>query len=200
FLAGWCAFVFAGFGLVRRGEWARRFASAAAPLLGVMWIWMLYANLTQDGGAGARVPLLNALDLAQVAIYAAAAAWVLRVRRLGVQLGGYRATLQVVSGATAFLWLNSMLLRTIHHWAGVPYAFDALTQSTLVQASVSVFWTVCALAMTVWATRRRSRALWFTGASLLGVTVVKLFMFDLSHVNGLARIVSFIGIGLMLLL
>ena len=200
FLAGWCAFAFAGFGLLRRGELARRFTAAAAPLLGAMWIWTLYANLTQDGGALARLPLLNALDLVQVGVYAAAAVWLLRVRQLGVQLDSYRPALQVVSGATAFLWLNTMLLRTIHHWTGVPYAFDALTRSTLVQASVSVFWTVCALAMTVWATRRRSRPLWFTGAALLGVTVVKLFMFDLSHVNGLARIVSFIGIGLMLLL
>ena len=200
FLALWCAFAFAGFGLLRRGELARRFIAAAAPLLGAMWIWTLYANLTQDGGTLARWPLVNGLDLAQVGVYAAAAVWLLRARQLGVRLDGYRAALQVVSGATAFLWLNTMLLRTIHHWTGVPYAIDALAQSTLVQASVSVFWTVCALAMTVWATRRRSRPLWFTGAALLGVTVVKLFMFDLSHVNGLARIVSFIGIGLMLLL
>ncbi len=63
-----------------------------------------------------------------------------------------------------------------------------------------MFWTVLALAVMVAATRRASRALWFTGAVLLGVTVVKLFLFDLSRVAGVERIVSFIGIGVLLLL
>lgn len=63
-----------------------------------------------------------------------------------------------------------------------------------------MFWTVLALAVMVFATRRASRALWFTGGALLGVTVVKLFLFDLSRVTGVERIVSFIGIGVLLLL
>ena len=54
--------------------------------------------------------------------------------------------------------------------------------------------------MMVWATRRASRIFWFIGGALLAATVVKLFLFDLSHVTGIERIVSFIGIGLMLLL
>ena len=70
----------------------------------------------------------------------------------------------------------------------------------LVQASLSMFWTVLALGVMVFATRRVSRALWFTGAALLGVTVIKLFLFDLSRVTGVERIVSFIGIGVLLLL
>ena len=37
-------------------------------------------------------------------------------------------------------------------------------------------------------------------AALLALTVVKLFLFDLSHVSGIERIVSFIGIGVLLLL
>jgi uncharacterized membrane protein len=96
--------------------------------------------------------------------------------------------------------LNAMLPRTLHHWIGVPYQLDEMSHSMLVQASVSVFWTVCALAMMIWATRRASRLFWFIGGGLLAVTVVKLFLFDLSHVTGIERIVSFIGIGLMLLL
>ena len=107
---------------------------------------------------------------------------------------------RVAAGATGFFWLNAMLLRTLHHWTGVPYQFETMSHSMLVQASISVFWTVCALAMMIWATRRASRIFWFIGGALLAVTVVKLFLFDLSHVTGIERIVSFIGIGLMLLL
>ncbi|MGU7774846.1 DUF2339 domain-containing protein [Burkholderia sp. MR1-5-21] len=200
FMIGWSAFAFAGLWLARRDGPARLCAIASMPLVVVMWAWTYYANFTQDGGSWARVPLLNPLDLVQLVIYALAAFWLARVHRLGIPLDNYRVELQSVAGATAFLWLNAMLLRTLHHWTGVPYTLDDMAHSTLVQASVSVFWTVCALATMIWATRRRLRPLWFVGAALLALTVVKLFLFDLSHVKGVERIVSFIGIGVLLLL
>jgi uncharacterized membrane protein len=200
FLIGWSAFAFVGLWFARREGTMRLFAIASTPLIVVMWVWTLYANLFQDGGDWGRLPLLNPLDLVQAVIYAIIVLWLMRINRLGMPVGDLRVPLQVVAGATAFLWLNTMLLRTLHHWANIPYTFDDMAHSTLVQASVSVFWTVCALAMTIWATRRGVRLLWLVGAALLAITVIKLFLFDLSHVQGLERIVSFIGIGLMLLL
>lgn len=200
FLVGWSAFAFAGLWLARRDGIVRLCAIASTPLVLVMWIWTFFANLTQDGGTWARLPLLNPLDLVQAVIFALAAFWLVRIHRLGVPVGEYRVPLQVAAGATGFFWLNAMLLRTLHHWTGVPYELGTMSHSMLVQASISVFWTVCALAMMIWATRRVSRMFWFIGGALLAATVVKLFLFDLSHVTGIERIVSFIGIGLMLLL
>ncbi|RKE35888.1 putative membrane protein [Paraburkholderia sp. BL23I1N1] len=200
FLVGWSAFAFAGLWLARRDSIVRLCAVASTPLVLVMWAWTFYANLTQDGGAWARLPLLNPLDLVQAVIFALASLWLVRIHRLGVPVGEYRVPLQVAVGVTGFIWLNAMLLRTLHHWIGVPYQLGEMSHSMLVQASVSVFWTLCALAMMVWATRRASRIFWFIGGGLLAVTVVKLFLFDLSHVTGVERIVSFIGIGVMLLL
>jgi uncharacterized membrane protein len=200
FLVGWSAFAFAGLWLARRDSIVRLCAIASTPLVLVMWMWTFYANLTQDGGAWARLPLLNPLDLVQAVVFALAALWLVRIGRLGVPIGEYRLPLQVAGGVTGFIWLNAMLLRTLHHWADVPYQLDEMSHSMLVQASVSVFWTVCALAVMIWATRRASRVFWFIGATLLAATVVKLFLFDLSHVSGIERIVSFIGIGVMLLL
>ncbi|WP_341312231.1 DUF2339 domain-containing protein [Paraburkholderia sp. IMGN_8] len=200
FLVGWSAFAFAGLWLARRDSIVRLCAIASTPLVLVMWVWTFFANLTQDGGAWARLPLFNPLDLVQAVIFALAALWLVRISRLGVPIGEYRVPLQAVVGVTGFIWLNAMLLRTLHHWTGVPYQFDDMSHSMLVQASVSVFWTVCALAMMIWATRRASRLFWFVGGALLAATVVKLFLFDLSHVTGIERIVSFIGIGVMLLL
>lgn len=200
FMVGWSLFAFAGMWLTRRDGIARVCALASLPLIVVMWIWTFYANFTQDGGSWARVPLLNPLDLVLVVVYALAASWFVRARKLGWSFGNYRVELLSAAGATAFLWLNAILLRTLHHWTGVPYAFDAMAESTLVQASVSVYWTLCALATMIWATRRGLRPLWFVGAALLALTVIKLFLFDLSHVTGIERIVSFIGIGILLLL
>ncbi|KVT18483.1 hypothetical protein WT24_30075 [Burkholderia sp. MSMB1078WGS] len=171
----------------------------AAPLAALLWLWSL-ASTVSDGDAAPLfwLPLLNPLDVAQGLVFVAFAAWLRRLKALGIawhpRVVGYLAI------ATVFLWFNVLMLRTLHHWAGVPYAFGAMAESTLVQASVSVYWTVCALAITIWATRRGLRPLWFVGAALLALTVVKLFLFDLSHVTGIERIVSFIGIGVLLLL
>ncbi|KVH07807.1 MULTISPECIES: DUF2339 domain-containing protein [Burkholderia] len=200
FMVGWSLFAFAGMWLTRRDGIARLCAFASLPLIVVMWAWTFYANFTQDGGSWARVPLFNPLDLVLAVVYALAASWFVRARKLGWSFGRYRVELLGAAGATGFLWLNAILLRTLHHWAGVPYEFRAMAESTLVQASVSVYWTVCALAIAIWATRRGLRPLWFVGAALLALTVVKLFLFDLSHVTGIERIVSFIGIGVLLLL
>ncbi|MCU9954048.1 DUF2339 domain-containing protein [Burkholderia sp. BKH01] len=200
FMVGWSLFAFAGMWLTRRDGIARVCALASLPLIVVMWVWTFYANFTQDGGSWARVPLFNPLDLVLAVVYALAATWFVRARKLGWSFDTYRVELTSAAGATVFLWLNAILLRALHHWAGVPYEFGAMAESTLVQASVSVYWTVCALATTIWATRRGLRPLWFVGAALLALTVVKLFLFDLSHVTGIERIVSFIGIGVLLLL
>ncbi|MCA8347891.1 DUF2339 domain-containing protein [Burkholderia cepacia] len=200
FMVGWSLFAFAGMWLTRRDGIARVCALASLPLIVVMWVWTFYANFTQDGGSWARVPLFNPLDLVLAVVYALAASWFVRARKLGWSFGNHRVELLSAAGATAFLWLNAILLRTLHHWAGVPYELGAIAESTLVQASVSVYWTLCALAITIWATRRGLRPLWFVGAALLALTVVKLFLFDLSHVTGIERIVSFIGIGVLLLL
>jgi uncharacterized membrane protein len=46
---------------------------------------------------------------------------------------------------------------------------------------------------------RHRREVWLIGAALIGVVVAKLFCVELSNRGGLARIVSFIGVGVLLL-
>ena len=69
----------------------------------------------------------------------------------------------------------------------------------MVQASLSIFWTVLALSLMVVATRLGRRAIWIVGAALMAVVVVKLLLVDLSHLGGIERIVSFIGVGVLML-
>ncbi|MDE2203397.1 MAG: DUF2339 domain-containing protein [Burkholderiaceae bacterium] len=171
----------------------------AAPLAALLWLWSL-AGAASDGNAAPLfyLPILNPLDVAQLLVFVAVALW---MRRVALQkLVPEPLVIGYAAGATLFIWANAVLLRTLHHWAHVPYTLDALGDSMLVQASLSMFWTVLALAVMVTATRRASRSLWLTGGALLGVTVIKLFLFDLSRVTGVERIVSFIAIGVLLLL
>ena len=95
-----------------------------------------------------------------------------------------------------FIALNGVLLRTLHHYAGVPFRFGPMMNSTLVQASFSLFWSLLALGAMFFATQRGLRALWFVGAALLAAVIVKLVLVDLSNTGTVERIVSFIGVGL----
>ena len=49
-------------------------------------------------------------------------------------------------------------------------------------------------------TRRGQRFVWFAGASLLGIVLAKMFLVDLSRTGTIARIVSFIGVGVLMLI
>jgi uncharacterized membrane protein len=74
-----------------------------------------------------------------------------------------------------------------------------MMRSVLLQASLSIFWAILALTAMIYATRTARRALWMLGAGLMGVVVAKLFIIDLSNVGGIARIVSFIAVGVLML-
>lgn len=187
-----------------RLDWpVRRFARAylawAGSVLAVLlWLWSL-GSLASDGAAPPLpyIPFLNPVDLGQMLALAAFGLWHARRGEAGLALPRWTV---VATVATGLLWLNAVLLRTLHHWRGVPYTLHDLAGSTLVQASLSVFWTVLALLAMLAATRRGLRVLWLAGGGLLAVTVVKMFLVDLSFLAGVTRIVSFIGVGVLLLL
>lgn len=172
-------------------------------LAGFLWLWMLYINFDSRGDPAPLPywPLLNPLDLTQAAALLALFAWLDRMRAARFAPEAFRAAefSYAALGSSAFIWLNGALLRTLHHWAGVPFDFDAMMRSMVVQASLSIFWSVLALCLMVTATRIRMRTLWLTGAGLMAVVVGKLFFIDLSSVSGIERIVSFIGVGVLML-
>jgi uncharacterized membrane protein len=147
------------------------------------------------------VPLVNPLDLAQAGALMALVTWYLGVRRLdlpGVKLPDPAMSLKVLGGVL-FIALNGVLLRTLHHYADVPFRLDAMLRSTLVQSAFSLFWSLLALAAMVVATRRGLRALWMVGAVLLGVVVAKLFLVDLANTGTVERVISFIGVGILVI-
>jgi len=101
--------------------------------------------------------------------------------------------------ALGFIWLNAVLLRTLHQWFAVPFELQRLMASTLVQTSLSIFWAVLALVTMLVATRNRYRLVWIVGAALWAVVTAKLFLIDLSRTGSVERIVSFVGVGLLML-
>lgn len=178
--------------------------TGAGPLALAALTWSVHLNLYSDGNPWPLpyLPLLNPLDLAQGLIYAALIGYWMQLRReeLLTQLPLSRGSELVVLGIAGCFWLSALVVRTVHHWGKVPFDAAALYDSVLLQAALALTWSLAALAAMVLATRSGWRPLWLAGAGLLGLVVVKLFVVDLAGTGTLARIVSFLGVGSLLLL
>ena len=146
-----------------------------------------------DLAAFPYLPLFNPLDITIALALTAMTLW-LRDTHPSTQ-----RTLSLVS-IFCFIWFNAILLRTAHHWLAIPYQWNDLWNSMIVQAALSIFWSVIALLVTTIAARLNSRELWFCGFTLMWVVIIKLFLVDLSDTNTIERIITFIGVGVLMLI
>ncbi|MEY2919939.1 MAG: hypothetical protein RL261_1244, partial [Pseudomonadota bacterium] len=175
-----------------------------APLLAVgLWCGLILGNVLSDGDTvlPVYVPLLNPLETTSLLVM-----WILWRWHTATLAQGLEAVMPntplraaVTLGVTGFVLANAVLLRGLHHWAGTPFATPDMWHSQLVQTALTVFWSVLAVTVMFQAARRGQRLAWMAGALLLGVVVLKLFLFDLSRLHGLGRIVAFLGVGVLLL-
>jgi uncharacterized membrane protein len=166
--------------------------------------WSLLTNATSVGDTAPLpyVPLLNPLDLGQILVLLALIRY-WRFLNAVASPGSPRIDKRIPLPALVtlgFIWLNALLLRTLHHWFGVAFNLEEWMASTLVQTSLSLFWTVLALTAMLIAARKRERIVWLVGAALLGVVIAKLFLIDLSRIGSVERIISFVGVGLLMLI
>ncbi len=174
--------------------------SAAAVLALGLLLWTLLANLVSNGAARPlpHLPLLNPLDLGIAAALVACWAWARSDAARGL-FATRPALAPALLGAAGFVWLNAMLVRAFHHWGEVPFRFSAWTDSLAVQTGITLLWTATALVLMWLAARRARRAPWIVGAALLAAVVLKLLLVDLSGTGTVTRIVSFIGVGVLML-
>jgi uncharacterized membrane protein len=174
---------------------------AGAVLAAGLLLWALLANLLSNGSAQPlpHVPLLNPLDLGIAAALLAAVRWFRSEAAQGVREAvGPQVPLALLGGC-GFVWLNAMLVRGFHHFGGVPYRFDAWTRSLPVQTGITLLWTATALVLMWLSAKRALRLPWMLGAALLAAVVLKLLLVDLSASGTVTRIVSFIGVGVLML-
>jgi uncharacterized membrane protein len=174
---------------------------AATPIAAYLLLWAWVTNASSAGYAAPLpyVPVLNPLELAHWLVLVAVLLWwrTLPTDSFGAVPG---PVAKVVVGATGLALLTGMVLRSCHHYADVPWAADALYASRLTQAALSVTWALCGVLAMVLGHRVLGRKVWMAGATLLGVVVLKLFFVELADQGGLFRIVSFLSVGVLLLL
>jgi uncharacterized membrane protein len=145
------------------------------------------------------VPLLNPLELASVLAALALVAWLGALGRHNAALAAASRSRPAVAAAAAWFLVTMVVARTVHHFTGVPYDLDSLAASTTFHSSLSIVWGLAGLAAMVAGARSMRRAVWLVGAGLMVVVVAKLFIVDLGNTGTLARVVSFLGVGLLLL-
>jgi uncharacterized membrane protein len=166
-------------------------------------LWGIAFNLSARGLSAPLqyLPIVNPVDLAQLLGCAAVFAW----RRAYVRAGHQAlprdlvAAIPTLLACFAFLWFNAMLARSVHQFANVPFSREALWRSVPLQVALSISWSVIALGMTVLGSRRGARVVWVAGAVLLGVVVLKLFAIDLARLSTIAKICTFLVVGVLLL-
>ncbi len=167
-------------------------------------LWGLFA-VTAYGSSDPLpwIPLLNPLDITLAIVLLTLYKWwqSLSHKELMANISQFQPNKSMfaigIAGLT-FLWLNFTLFRVASHWFDVPYNAHDLYHSNLVQTAVSVLWALSGVLLTIYASRQKMRTVWIAGGILLGVVVVKLFTVDLSSLSSLARIVSFLVVGVLL--
>ena len=174
-----------------------RFDAFRTPLqcvfFAVLALWWLSALFMAASAAPLPwVPLLNPVELAQLAVLALIARWCWSPH---VPDAISRLRIHALSAA-GFALVTCITLRTVHHWGGLGWN-DGLLSSSLAQTSLTVVWSVLGVIGWITGSRRGRRGLWLAGALLMGVVLAKLVLVDRQHLGNLLGIGSFIAYGML---
>ncbi|NQV86574.1 MAG: DUF2339 domain-containing protein, partial [Woeseiaceae bacterium] len=166
----------------------------------LMLVMIVSINSPGDPAPLPYIPILNPLDV--LSIVALALMWFgmrfeRECERWGLEKNSRAPRFFLAS--VAFFLSTIAVIRIVHHMTGVAWYPSALMNSVSVQSTLSIYWAILGLSGMVLGTRRALRMVWMVGAGLMIVVVLKLFVIDLGNTGTVARIISFLGVGMMLL-
>ena len=164
--------------------------------------WLLWVNISAPHRPAPLpyLPLLTPLELASVGLLRLGSRVSERIAASDGWRGAAKRQYAALLNGLGFIVLSAGVMRLWHFFDGIRWRLDYLLASFGLQASLSVVWAVTAIVLMVGGNRSGRRSRWLTGATLMAVVVVKLFLVELGNSGGIARIVSFIAVGLLLLL
>ena len=164
--------------------------------------WLLRVNISAPHRPAPLpyLPLLNPLELASVGLLWLGWRGFERIAASDGWSGTAKRQYAALFNVLGFIVLSAGVMRLWHFFDGIRWRLDYLLASFGLQASLSVVWAVTAIVLMVGGNRSGRRSRWLTGATLMAAVVVKLFLVELGNSGGIARIVSFIAVGLLLLL
>jgi uncharacterized membrane protein len=145
-----------------------------------------------------HIPLLAPLDMAQALCLLGVLIWLRAVRNREWSLR-HEAWQYWFFGGCAFVFCTVAAARAVAWYTFGVFFWRVLFASPVFQCAISLLWGIIALAMILAATRAFNRTLWLSGAGLLAVTLCKLLIIDLADRQTVYRIVSFLALGLLML-
>lgn len=168
-------------------------------LISAIYIWLMSFNLafTGEGIANIYLPFLNVMDITAVAGFYI----IYKARHLLLkERPAYYQKANWLIAIALFAFANAIILRTLYHWFNVDYALADWLNSSITQTIIAIFWSLLGVIVIQQAHKNHNREIWMAGSALLALVVLKLFLVDLSNSGSIARIISFIGVGGLLLL
>lgn len=183
-------------------NWQTYHGVGAGLVLAILAMATIVLNFVSSGDPAPLpyLPIVNPLELASIFVVMIAYSWYLAALQYAkVPPLEPRHNIAVPTLLGLFL-ITMTVARAVHHWAGVPFDLSSLGQSNVLQASLSIVWGSAALAAMVTGARRASRLVWTAGATLMALVVIKLFLVELGNTGTVTRIVSFLGVGIFLLI
>ncbi len=165
----------------------------------ILLIWELYSfRLNANPTPLPYIPFLNPLELAQLLGFVIFYNWIRIEENNFFQENSN--LVYTIGGFIVFVFSTVVLARSMHFYIDVNYEVYALSRSIIFQMALSVMWGVMAMAVMLTSKYLQNRTVWIAGASLMGIVVLKLFLVELSRSGTIERIISFIVVGILLLL
>ncbi|MGB5210226.1 MAG: DUF2339 domain-containing protein [Gammaproteobacteria bacterium] len=146
------------------------------------------------------IPILNPLDLLTIGGLIIALVSLIAARETHPWMRQQRFVQFAMGlGVAAFVLTTISVVRAVYHFGEMDWSSRSLMQSVSVQSALSIYWGALAFGAMIFGARRGKRMVWIGGTGLMAIVVLKLFLIDLGNTATVARIVSFLGVGLLLL-
>ena len=181
---------------------ATPYASVAISLVGLQLIVLAMAGLNGPGDPAPMpyIPLFNPYDFLTMFGLAVALYGLLPGKLMSRWLADEQLRLaRFAWEAAAFFLTTIAVVRGVHHFGGIAWNEHALASSVAVQSSLTIYWAILGLGSMIVGVRRVKRRQWMIGAGLMLLVVAKLMFVDMGSSGTLARVISFLGVGIMLL-
>jgi uncharacterized membrane protein len=194
----WGAFALAALWIARRGRdivalWAWRISGLFAVGTALI-VQVLIANPVFVSADVGELPILNGL----LAAYAIPAAMAAMARRwmAGVESDkAFAMAVAMAAGVLAFVYVSL----EVRHFFDPDFGRPGLQAEGVELYAYSFVWLLFGVALLAFGFARGSAVLRHAGMALVCIVVLKVFLVDLAGLQGLLRVISFLGLGAALL-
>ena len=146
------------------------------------------------------IPILNPFDVLTIVGLGVALHLIVTLKASSEWLNQEQFRLATILWSLAVFALSTIaVVRGVHHLGGVPWQQRVLASSVSVQSALSIYWAMLGFGGMIWGARHQNRWIWIAGTGLMALVVIKLFIIDLGNTGTVARIISFLGVGALLL-